>query len=152
MERIVSVWPEADLLSVYKYLRLAHGSVKIQDVSASVELFRADFKGTSVCSFAHVRKSSCAACLFCRYGLSVLLHGHGLKVVGFVEWAVNRPVVRDGNGLPAICGLDFMTFSEFPFLQESLRALTLCQSCCGCCQYSQYCQYLSHWCYVIMSF
>ena len=110
------------MLTIDEYLGLAHSSVEHEDVPAAVKLVSLYVESASVCALAHIRKASGASRLFGRNILTVLDNSYGLQVIGLVKGSVNGPVVRHGNGLPALCCLDVMPLAELPFLQNGLAA------------------------------
>ena len=101
-ERIVSVWPEEDLLSSDEYLSLTHSSVEKQYVPASVECPCCHIQLAPVCAFAFIWQSSGSSGLDGSRFFSVLDDCNVLQVVGSVERPVDGPVVRDIHLLPAV--------------------------------------------------
>ena len=130
VERIVAVRPEADLLSVNIYLRLAHRSVEQKYMPAAVEVLRPYVEAAAISAFAHIRKSSGASGLFGCHVFTVLHHGNCLKVIGFVERAVYCPVVRYADLFPSFGSLHVVIATELPFLQDGFCPLPL-RKCCG---------------------
>ena len=126
-ERIVSVRPETYLLAHHEHLRLAHRSVEEKYVPASVQRARRYLKAVPVCALTHIRKASCAACLYRSHLLAVLSHSHRLKVVRPVERTVDGPVVRHLHLAPSLHGPVVVSLAELPVSQYLLASEILCR-------------------------
>ena len=115
VKRVVSVWPEGYLLAVDLDMGVAHGSVKDERHGTSGGV--GHLECGAVRALADEWESAGAACLLGLLGLAVLLHGHGLEVVGAVKGAIYGPVVGHTHGLPLGVGRGD-PFGELPPLVE----------------------------------
>ena len=97
VERVVAVRPEARLLAVYIYPRLAHGTVEEQRYRFAL----GSAEQRAIPSAAGEWQSARAPRLERRLRLKVLRDGHVLQIVFYVERSVYGPVVRHAYRLPA---------------------------------------------------